>query len=86
MSQCHWQLTWFNAHNDDHVGSVVLPAYLGEEEVRRMFWLPDGEEPEDGCHIVRASQRAELQSMVDGQHQIDLNLYDYFVEAVEGLP
>lgn len=70
-----WILTWFQADSDDFVNQVDLP--LSTSEVKKLFYL-QATDSAYGCHIVRASQRIHLKSIVD--YEIDLNNFDYFVE------
>lgn len=70
-----WVLIWFQADSDDFVNQVDLP--LSTDEVIKLFYLQETDNVY-GCHIVRASQRIHLKSMVD--YEIDLNNFDYFVE------
>lgn len=81
MAAAHWELTWFEAEGDDQAGGVVLDPDFTLIDIQRMFFLQEADQA-DGCLIVRASQRKELQDMIGNAHEIDLNKYDYFVEAV----
>ncbi len=70
-----WILTWWQADSDDFVNQIELP--LSTDEVRKLFYLQETDNVY-GCHIVRASQRIYLKSIVD--YEIDLNNFDYFIE------
>jgi hypothetical protein len=72
-----YKLLWFDAPGEDLAGEETLP--ITDEQVREWFWLCEEENPVGGSHIVRASQRAKLQPVA--KHEIDLNKWDYFVEA-----
>jgi hypothetical protein len=76
-----FMLTAFDPESDEFVNRWDLPGIV-EADIDVMFELRPGEE--SGSHIVRASQKSDLEK-VSGQ-EIDLNLYDYFVEDYEDDP
>lgn len=81
LNNASFYLTYFSPINDELVGEFELESVTCRD-VAKWFYLPSEEEALAGCHIVMASQRIHLVNLV--QTEIDLNNYDYFVEAMEG--
>lgn len=73
-------LTWFDKLGDNYVGECLLPS-VGEDEVRREFDL-DQDEPPGDCLVVGREQLRWLQGVAMGV-RLDLDHYDYFVEACQ---
>jgi hypothetical protein len=73
-------LTWYDKLGDNCVGDFLLPR-VDEADVRREFDLDEDEPPGD-CLVVGRDHLRWLRSVATGV-RVELNEYDYFVEACE---
>jgi hypothetical protein len=82
MIEMVYFLTWYNKLGDNYVGDCLLPS-VDEADVRREFDLDEAEPPGD-CLVVGRDHLRWLRSVATGV-QVELNEYDYFVEACQPL-
>lgn len=77
MAQNKWQLTWFEKYGDRLVGEVALQD-IALADLQALFKL-ESDDLMLECYPVRPIHKRYLQQLVS--HELDLDLYDYFVEG-----